>query len=221
MLRLGSRTRTGCLTCRRRKVKCDEARPTCSRCLKFNVVCEGYYDRRRILSPISSTSPPRPFNLPANQTITNELRPSSPQERLHLLRGTIPASPPLFPDATSRADHLSAYHQFITVTVHQLFRRDQLAFWRDEVAKMSWDVDLVYETIQALGSMHRASMIPASAILQNEAQRSRVLGLGAYDNAVRLLSKELRQGVSGREQTLMVVLILLSIFEVWSLQLIT
>ncbi|KAK7203329.1 fungal-specific transcription factor domain-containing protein [Myxozyma melibiosi] len=36
------RTRTGCLTCRRRRVKCDEAQPKCARCVKANRVCEGY-----------------------------------------------------------------------------------------------------------------------------------------------------------------------------------
>lgn len=34
------RTRTGCLTCRNRRVKCDEARPTCDRCRKGGRECE-------------------------------------------------------------------------------------------------------------------------------------------------------------------------------------
>ena len=28
-----SRTRTGCLSCRTRRIKCDEARPVCKRCI--------------------------------------------------------------------------------------------------------------------------------------------------------------------------------------------
>ncbi|KAL3480551.1 hypothetical protein BJX99DRAFT_18538 [Aspergillus californicus] len=38
----GSRVRTGCLTCRRRRVKCDEAKPHCKRCTVSNRPCEGY-----------------------------------------------------------------------------------------------------------------------------------------------------------------------------------
>ncbi|KAK6434307.1 hypothetical protein LTR95_009514 [Oleoguttula sp. CCFEE 5521] len=32
----------GCLTCRRRKVRCDLERPACSKCVRRRVVCEGY-----------------------------------------------------------------------------------------------------------------------------------------------------------------------------------
>jgi len=37
-----AKSNIGCHTCRRRRVKCDEARPACQRCLKGNFECEGY-----------------------------------------------------------------------------------------------------------------------------------------------------------------------------------
>ncbi|KAF2402550.1 hypothetical protein EJ06DRAFT_345205 [Trichodelitschia bisporula] len=36
------RSKTGCITCRRRKKKCDETKPACLHCQKNNVHCEGY-----------------------------------------------------------------------------------------------------------------------------------------------------------------------------------
>ncbi|MCJ1310011.1 hypothetical protein MMC25_003672 [Agyrium rufum] len=39
------RSKTGCYTCRRRKKKCDEARPACMNCQKNSVICEGYPQR--------------------------------------------------------------------------------------------------------------------------------------------------------------------------------
>ncbi|KAI1284339.1 hypothetical protein F5Y07DRAFT_1056 [Xylaria sp. FL0933] len=37
-----AKARTGCLTCKRRKVKCDEAKPACARCVKSGHRCAGY-----------------------------------------------------------------------------------------------------------------------------------------------------------------------------------
>lgn len=41
--RIGTRkVRTGCITCKKRHVKCDEAKPSCGNCLKARGHCEGY-----------------------------------------------------------------------------------------------------------------------------------------------------------------------------------
>ncbi|KAH7399936.1 hypothetical protein BKA64DRAFT_469642 [Cadophora sp. MPI-SDFR-AT-0126] len=36
------KVKTGCITCRTRRVKCDEAKPSCLRCQKSGRTCEGY-----------------------------------------------------------------------------------------------------------------------------------------------------------------------------------
>ncbi|KAK2730538.1 nodulation protein l [Colletotrichum kahawae] len=41
-----NRTKTGCLTCRRRKKKCDEQKPECSNCIRGGFVCAGYPPQR-------------------------------------------------------------------------------------------------------------------------------------------------------------------------------
>ncbi|KAK9248253.1 hypothetical protein V1506DRAFT_529431 [Lipomyces tetrasporus] len=45
------RTRTGCLTCRKRRIKCDEGKPKCANCSKSRRVCEGYGPRVDFRSP--------------------------------------------------------------------------------------------------------------------------------------------------------------------------
>ncbi|KAH7391276.1 hypothetical protein BKA64DRAFT_98984 [Cadophora sp. MPI-SDFR-AT-0126] len=37
-----AKVKTGCITCRKRRVKCDETRPSCNRCLKYGTQCSGY-----------------------------------------------------------------------------------------------------------------------------------------------------------------------------------
>lgn len=41
-----NRTKTGCLTCRRRKKKCDEQKPECQNCLRGAFICAGYPNQR-------------------------------------------------------------------------------------------------------------------------------------------------------------------------------
>ena len=42
-IRVGNpKVRTGCITCKRRRKKCDEGKPTCRTCLKSGTECEGY-----------------------------------------------------------------------------------------------------------------------------------------------------------------------------------
>ncbi|KAK5943451.1 hypothetical protein PMZ80_004458 [Knufia obscura] len=71
--RLGSKkSKTGCLTCKARKVKCDEAKPVCRRCVAADRVCQGYddvfvstqissaeYARNRINGLLGLQTPPR------------------------------------------------------------------------------------------------------------------------------------------------------------------
>ncbi|KAH9218116.1 hypothetical protein DL95DRAFT_385887 [Leptodontidium sp. 2 PMI_412] len=61
--RSAPRTKTGCITCKFRKVKCDERKPTCARCEGFGVRCDGYTtpklpkqageDRRVVVKPLA------------------------------------------------------------------------------------------------------------------------------------------------------------------------
>ncbi|CAK7236036.1 hypothetical protein SBRCBS47491_009499 [Sporothrix bragantina] len=56
-----SRSRDGCLTCKQRKVKCDEARPKCSHCERLSIQCRWRGMSRNLVTtngghPLSSAS---------------------------------------------------------------------------------------------------------------------------------------------------------------------
>ncbi|KAL5048843.1 fungal-specific transcription factor domain-containing protein [Aspergillus fruticulosus] len=38
----GSWSRSGCLTCKRRRKRCDKAKPSCHTCTRLGLICEGY-----------------------------------------------------------------------------------------------------------------------------------------------------------------------------------
>ncbi|OCL05185.1 hypothetical protein AOQ84DRAFT_323304, partial [Glonium stellatum] len=50
--KLRKRTKTGCLTCRKRRIKCGEERPICNNCIKSKRHCEGYNQRVIFKPPI-------------------------------------------------------------------------------------------------------------------------------------------------------------------------
>ena len=50
--KMRKRSKTGCLTCRKRRIKCGEERPTCANCIKSKRQCEGYNQRVVFKPPI-------------------------------------------------------------------------------------------------------------------------------------------------------------------------
>jgi hypothetical protein len=47
--RFSPKTRDGCLVCKKRRVKCDERKPTCIRCARSGLQCDGYAIPQAIL----------------------------------------------------------------------------------------------------------------------------------------------------------------------------
>ncbi|PVI00495.1 hypothetical protein DM02DRAFT_614255 [Periconia macrospinosa] len=67
--RYGAKVKTGCITCKNRRVKCDEAKPSCVKCSSTGRICEGYtrsksgvlgLDRKSV---IRHESPPVPSSV--------------------------------------------------------------------------------------------------------------------------------------------------------------
>ncbi|KAI9800863.1 MAG: hypothetical protein M1825_003646 [Sarcosagium campestre] len=60
------RTKTGCLTCRRRRIKCGEERPICTNCVKSKRHCEGYNQRvvfKDPMNPFRNSVPAPPHHI--------------------------------------------------------------------------------------------------------------------------------------------------------------
>ncbi|CUS13919.1 unnamed protein product [Tuber aestivum] len=77
------RTKTGCLTCRKRRIKCDEAHPTCKNCAKSKRDCLGY-------DPIFKAQPG-----PAAIQPAPSIGGSTPQSTAPLYSFSYPVSNPL------------------------------------------------------------------------------------------------------------------------------
>ncbi|KAF4585856.1 C6 transcription factor [Ophiocordyceps camponoti-floridani] len=57
-----ARSRTGCLACKQRRVKCDEGRPCCDRCLRLDSPCSYASDSSRAVVVASQPAPALTFD---------------------------------------------------------------------------------------------------------------------------------------------------------------
>ncbi|KAL2869874.1 putative C6 finger domain protein [Aspergillus lucknowensis] len=87
------RTKTGCLTCRKRRIKCDEGHPVCRNCVKSKRECLGYDPVFK--QPTPSSIQPAPNPQPS--LVVNPQDPSSSQIPSY------PAAPPGYVPASSQA----------------------------------------------------------------------------------------------------------------------
>lgn len=213
MLGKKRRVRTGCLTCRQRRVKCDERKPTCERCQVANVYCEGYDSQRRLESKTRSSTV---------DSSPSQVSTSSSNSRHPLISYRADGLPivgcPTNPTCVERPPHqrardVLAHHQYTFRTASVLFREEYLYFWRDRVLDAAWIYEYVYDVVLALGTVHRSSLFLALPYERWKGLDTKVIALQMYGNALQQLSGEFSLGK--RCMDLQVgVLLLLVYFEV-------
>ncbi|KAK2755956.1 hypothetical protein FQN54_005753 [Arachnomyces sp. PD_36] len=93
------RTKTGCLTCRKRRIKCDETHPVCRNCVKSKRECLGY-------DPVFRTQPPPSAIQPApNPPPSLVVAPQNPSSYPNIPPGYVAAAapPPFVPSLPSES----------------------------------------------------------------------------------------------------------------------
>lgn len=119
----------------------------------------------------------------------------------------------------ARARDVLAYHQYLFRTVHVLFPACYLHFWRDTLCQEAWESEYIYDTITALGSLHRASLLLAGSE-ENAKTRgadTKVTALQTYTMAIQGLSRQLKSEPPSSDLVI-AVLLLLAYFEVMLLR---
>ncbi|WRT67525.1 uncharacterized protein IL334_004497 [Kwoniella shivajii] len=78
------RTRNGCLTCRKRRIKCDLGKPECARCVKYCAECS--YPAKQKIQSLRFIQPAP--SLPSTPRTVNTPQTSQIEELLHIPRAT-------------------------------------------------------------------------------------------------------------------------------------
>ncbi|KAI0456879.1 hypothetical protein F5B21DRAFT_115068 [Xylaria acuta] len=95
-----NRTKTGCLTCRKRKKKCDESKPECTNCVRGGFVCYGYPNQR---------GPPRMENKPAAVPLESKDPSYVPPGAYGMPQPSTYPNPPPAPAPALKRDSVSSY----------------------------------------------------------------------------------------------------------------
>ncbi|KAF2646498.1 hypothetical protein P280DRAFT_464710 [Massarina eburnea CBS 473.64] len=120
------KTKTGCMTCRIRRVKCDEAKPSCNRCSSTGRSCDGYDN-------------------PASTLQSHAIVCSAPQLPITIMPGL----------DLSSTEEQEAFHFFKHHTANELSGFFDSSFWQFEILQASHTLPSIRHAIIAMAAMHR------------------------------------------------------------------
>ncbi|CCX33328.1 Similar to Sterol regulatory element-binding protein ECM22; acc. no. Q05958 [Pyronema omphalodes CBS 100304] len=166
-IRPHKKSRTGCKTCRGRRVKCDEVHPICSNCARRELTC--VYDpppRIEVQSLLSTPTPPP--------------KPESPSYAFLNLFSIPPSPHPVF----SHLDltRLELFHQYSTETYRSFSNHEPwLPVWRDAVPKLCIEYPFVLYATLAISALHLS--VKHSAKDPRRSQHYQVLATSYYNEA--------------------------------------
>ncbi|KIW32385.1 uncharacterized protein PV07_03936 [Cladophialophora immunda] len=153
------KTFNGCLTCKRRRIKCDEGKPSCQRCIKSNLKCSGYAAPKiRLFDPSASstassstlppaTSPALPSGIDSAAPDDSQL-PSSPSAHPH------PQGLALFPRFGNQEESQS-FQFFLEKTSGLISVYSQPYLWTVLLPQATWHQPSIKHSLIALASLHR------------------------------------------------------------------
>lgn len=210
------RRKTGCLTCRTRRVKCDERKPECERCEAANVECAGYAEKRRVKIRCPGQAAPaesRNGDASPAETSSQTAQPSIQADGLPLV--ALPVNPNPFQRPHSRARDMLGYHQFLYRTLPVLFPPKSLHFWRDFLCEAAWETEWVFDAIVALGSMHRAALLlsQSGGNCRDRGLDTKIIAIQTYIRALEGISGDLTR-TSNPAPLAVGVLVLMAYIEV-------
>ncbi|VUC29256.1 unnamed protein product [Clonostachys rosea] len=206
------KVRTGCVTCKARRVKCDERKPTCARCESARATCQGYVeaiDRRR-KSVVTRPMAARP------------LAPRSPTPQMQEIM-VAPAIPPSISTLPLAGHQDGAYFDYFRHQVtSNLAGFYTCPVWSQLVSEGLQD-DCIQHSILAVGALIRAvgsqkTLVPETSSPNTTEDpyavaQHRNTALRHHLKAVKHLRERIEVMATAAPRTVVVSTLLLVVFE--------
>ncbi|PYH92854.1 hypothetical protein BO71DRAFT_12380 [Aspergillus ellipticus CBS 707.79] len=203
----------GCGTCRARRVKCDEARPTCNRCRKARRTCSGYRDPHAVWFRDESDSVVQRLKksaaadpgLPAAKSQESAVVRWKPVAAVSPHRRARPIPGPIFNFALDRVFQATCF--FLNT-----FK------WFNAFSLVERSTRHAPGSTQPLGEQAMmagiASVGLANLASRNQAPSLRLSARREYATAIQLTNAALRDPATVKEDTTLTAIVCLSLFEI-------
>ncbi|KUJ16901.1 uncharacterized protein LY89DRAFT_718624 [Mollisia scopiformis] len=183
------RVTTGCVTCRIRRVKCDEGRPHCKKCTSTGRKCDGY------------TGAPLPRSRSKN--------PSPDPGMASTSRNSPSPHPTIKLPAFDNTEQLQSFEFFINCTCSISPTYFGANFWSFRVLQLSLSEPAIKYALCSLSLLHRGikninslhGEVDTAAAERFRAE-SRKLSLHEYNNAVAHTQRLLQESSNGSEDAI-------------------
>ncbi|KAK0109470.1 hypothetical protein ONS95_002162 [Cadophora gregata] len=147
-----AKVRSGCVTCKVRRVKCDEQRPFCKRCIRFGIQCGGYPPPKR---QKDLTERPKQILLPKSHNI-----------RSHPTPYAAPSVTKFQTEEESRC-----FDIFSRNTAYEIFPNVEMGKLRVMFLQACEARDAIRHAIIALGALDMTSRVRSQAYVRDAARR--------------------------------------------------
>ncbi|KZL79769.1 c6 zinc finger protein [Colletotrichum incanum] len=181
------KSKLGCQTCKRRKIKCDELKPACQNCVRHLVYCDFLKN-----DPAPLPTPSMHITLHSTANVTDEVVQSVQQ------------TPPVNQDLN--LTDLELIHNFST-SVCSTLSADPLVreMWKVSVVRMALKCEYVMRTLLSISALHLAHQQPN----RKEALVAKAL---LYHRSASREAMELMSGLDERNAENLFLFSLLTIF---------
>ncbi|EXJ85229.1 hypothetical protein A1O3_05904 [Capronia epimyces CBS 606.96] len=168
------KTFNGCLTCKKRRIKCDEEKPKCLRCTRSNINCLGYAPPRiRLFEPTSSSSarPAVSTNPPSNRLQLQSYLTSHPHPQGLALTSTF-----------GTEEECQSFQFFLEKTSDLISVYSNPYLWTVILPQATWHEPAIKHSVIALACLHLSL-----TTVESSSVRSNNKFVYHYNNAIRAL----------------------------------
>ncbi|KAJ9502558.1 hypothetical protein H2202_001679 [Exophiala xenobiotica] len=177
------KVKTGCITCRTRRVKCDEGKPTCARCSSSGRKCGGYYQHQN--------KPPEMGSCWEEHSWQHSWTPLAvAASQVRPMNGTrITAYPQLLVfDSKVEGQSYEFFRSYSVPELTELFRVDE-DFWHLSVLQLAMTQPAVRHAVTGLGALHQKFSAGHQTVIPDDTTDAQIqFALRQCNQAINALS---------------------------------